>query len=57
VWDAASGQQIGQPLTGHAGPVLSVAFSPDGPPIASGSVDHSVWLWDAATIAIGASDD
>ncbi len=30
VWDAATGQPIGEPLTGHTGSVHSVAFSPDG---------------------------
>src|SRR5690242_160478 len=28
--DAGTGQQVGQPLTGHTGWVISVAFSPDG---------------------------
>jgi len=27
IWDAATGQPIGAPITGHTGPVISVAFS------------------------------
>ena len=36
-------------LTGHTDWVTSVAFSPNGLTVASGSVDETVRLWDAVT--------
>ena len=36
-------------LTGHSGSVYSVAYSPDGKHLVSGSYDNTVKVWDAQT--------
>ena len=48
LWDTASGREVGE-LEGHLNRVTSVAFSPDGKTLASGSYDKNILLWDVAT--------
>ena len=37
LWDADTGQPVGQPLTGHTATVYGVAWGPDGQRLASAS--------------------
>ena len=48
LYDAHTGKELSL-LTGHTERVFTVAFSPDGSIIASGSQDNSVMLWNAIT--------
>ncbi|MDE2742100.1 MAG: hypothetical protein OXI58_10955, partial [Gemmatimonadota bacterium] len=45
LWDVESRKPL-TTLKGHTGNVYSVAFSPDGATLASGSSDDNVILWD-----------
>lgn len=48
VWDTATGQKF-QTLSGHIGPVESLAVSPDGLRVAAGSYNGTITVWDLTT--------
>jgi WD40 repeat protein len=47
VWDVEKGKTASGPFEGHTDDVLSVAFSPDGKYVVSGSMDETIHVWDA----------
>jgi WD40 repeat protein len=54
VWDTTSGRELGL-LVGHTHEVNTLAFSPDGKTLASGSSDRTVKLWSIPAMAEAAS--
>jgi WD40 repeat protein len=51
IWDAETGAISGEPFMGHTSTVWSVAYSPDGRHIISGSNNSTIRIWDAETTA------
>jgi WD40 repeat protein len=49
LWNVASGKLVAEFFNGHLHGVETVAFSPDGTMLASGSVDQTILLWDLAS--------
>lgn len=47
-WKRQMHQEL-KALRGHTGPILAVAYSPDGRQIVTASADHTAKVWDAAS--------
>jgi WD40 repeat protein len=52
LWETSTGKEL-LSLEGHRSYVYSVAFSPDGKTLASGSADASILIWDLGTLLKG----
>jgi periodic tryptophan protein 2 len=48
IWSVQTGQLLDQ-LSGHEGPISTLAFTPDGAMLTSGSWDHTIRLWSIFT--------
>ncbi len=48
IYDVATGEALDL-LTGHTAPVKSIAVSPDGKTLATGSADNTIRLWSTST--------
>ena len=48
-WNSVTGEQIGQPWTGHIDGIYSLALSPDGAILASASLDRTIRFWETTT--------
>ena len=51
IWNPTTGQCIAGPFQGHTEGVKSVAYSPDGSHIVSGSKDNTIRVWNPTTMA------
>jgi COMPASS component SWD3 len=49
LWDISTGKSLPNALAGHHNYVYSIAFSPKGNMLVSGSYDEAVFLWDVRT--------
>ncbi|KAF8836593.1 WD40 repeat-like protein [Paxillus ammoniavirescens] len=52
MWNAGAGNQVGEPLLGHAAGTLGIAISMDGTKIVSGGRDGKIIMWGAETRTI-----
>ena len=55
IWDVATGALV-ERLRGHSGSVYSVAFTPDGNGLVSGSWDKTLKLWDVSGLSMSQSN-
>ncbi|KAG8981746.1 hypothetical protein FRB93_008381 [Tulasnella sp. JGI-2019a] len=53
LWNAYSGEPVGEPWKDHPNIVQCIAWSPDGKRIVSGSEGNTLRLWDASTGGTG----